>query len=293
MLFIMNNTEDIILEFLVPRLLQLKAEQRQQKAQRTLNICSSRDQRNHTIIVGISGCQGSGKSTVASRLVTKLSTSYNLNVAEISLDDLYHTHAEQKRITLANPENSLLRTRGQPGTHDVQLAKAFFRQFRPETDDMVGDGKSGALFWPAFDKSLFNGKGDRVTQANWKKTDSHPALDVIIFEGWCIGFQPLGHPEVKNIWRDAQGTDKKLASTRLQDVLLLDDELNNYCDSFMSSSMLDFMVHLDVQSLETIYTWREEQEQKLRQRTGGLGMMELEVRKFGRPCSILTYQCCC
>ncbi|KFZ14218.1 hypothetical protein V501_03357 [Pseudogymnoascus sp. VKM F-4519 (FW-2642)] len=145
---------------------------------------------------------------------------------------------------------------------------------------MVGDGKSGALFWPAFDKSLFNGKGDRVTQANWKKTDSHPALDVLIFEGWCIGFQPLGHTKVKNIWGDAQGTDKKLASTRLQDVLLLDDELKNYCDSFMSSSMVDFIVHLDVQSLETIYMWREEQEQKLRQRTDGLGMTELEVRKF-------------
>lgn len=277
----MYNTEDVILEFLVPRLLQLKSQQQQQKAQYAPSTCSSAEQCIRTIIVGISGCQGSGKSTVASRLVAKLSSINNLNVADISLDDFYCRHAEQQRIARANPQNSLLQTRGQPGTHDVQLAKAFFRQFRPEAEDVKDNNHPTTLFWPAFDKSLFDGKGDRVAFEEWKKMDSHPTLDVLIFEGWCIGFQPLGHTKVKRIWSDAQGTEKKLASTRLEDVLLLDDELKKYCDNFMSGSMLDFIIHLDVQSLETVYMWREEQEQKLRRSTGRSGMTKLEVQRFG------------
>jgi D-glycerate 3-kinase len=40
---------------------------------------------------------------------------------------------------------------------------------------------------PRFDKSLFNGKGDRLEKDKW--TNVNYPLDILILEGWCLGFK--------------------------------------------------------------------------------------------------------
>lgn len=262
----MSNTDDVILDFLVPRIRQLREAK------------DGVSKRHSPIIVGISGCQGSGKSTVASSLVVKLSSVYNYNAAEISLDDFYLTRSEQDRLTRENPQNPLLRTRGQPGTHDIRLAECFFRQFQEEN----AEDRSTPLFWPSYDKSKFGGKGDRVPPDQWKKIEKYPLLDVLILEGWCVGFKPLGSAGVAERWNDAQGTNQRLASTRLEDMLLLDSQLQRYCERFMGPSQIDLFILLRVSTLETVYIWREEQERKLRRMTKGSGMTKQEVVEFGK-----------
>src|SRR5687767_10663938 len=75
---------------------------------------------HQALLVGVSGCQGSGKTTLASLLVLMLRELLGLRAINLSIDDFYLTHAE--RQTLSRSVHPLLATRGVPGTHDVQLA---------------------------------------------------------------------------------------------------------------------------------------------------------------------------
>lgn len=76
------------------------------------------------LFIGISGSQGSGKTTLNRELVKTLSSSpYNLSIVNISLDDLYLTNKEQNELAKMNIGNELLKYRGSPGTHDVKLGE--------------------------------------------------------------------------------------------------------------------------------------------------------------------------
>jgi D-glycerate 3-kinase len=133
----------------------------------------------------------------------------------------------------------------------------------------------------SFDKSLFNGKGDYVAPEKCKAEIHNLPLDVLVFEEWCRGFQPLGQARVEEKWSDAQGTTQRLAATQLKDVLLMDNELEKYCQGFMGSSTLDLLIHLNVPTLETIYMWREEHEHKLRESSNEHRMTKNEILDFG------------
>src|SRR5690606_27976491 len=84
-----------------------------------LNAAAARTSRR-PVVLGLSGAQGSGKSTVARKLVGRLEAA-GLNAATLSLDDLYLTRGE--RAALARQIHPLLLTRGPPGTHDVGLGE--------------------------------------------------------------------------------------------------------------------------------------------------------------------------
>jgi D-glycerate 3-kinase len=151
---------------------------------RTLDILipkikSQHEQSSHPIILGISGLQGSGKSTWASKIVEILTSQHRLQTITISLDDLYKKHDDLVAQRDQDPDNKLYRTRGQPGTHEEQLAAKFFDELR----QYQGEGE---LKIPSFDKSKFNGEGDRAAPSDWPVISSKP--DVIVFEGWCVGF---------------------------------------------------------------------------------------------------------
>ena len=62
------------------------------------------------IILGITGLQGSGKSTWAAGIVNLLSSHYELRAITLSLDDLYKTHDD----LIAQREKELERTRQRP-----------------------------------------------------------------------------------------------------------------------------------------------------------------------------------
>jgi D-glycerate 3-kinase len=140
------------------------------------------------LLVGVQGPQGSGKTFLSNKLYSYLSSDpYRLSVAVISVDDLYLPHAGLVALAQAHPNNPLLRGRGQPGTHDVSLGTKILH-------DLRGINSSNApVELPIFDKSLHDGEGDRLAEF----TVVHPPLDVVIMEGWFIGFCPISEGEMR------------------------------------------------------------------------------------------------
>ena len=105
-----------------------------------------------TLVVGVNGSQGSGKSTLCDYLVSALSAEHKLSAIAMSLDDFYLTL--EQREQLAIDVHPLLATRGVPGTHDVALLTETLQALTSESKDQVPRGKhrpltvtSGSLFW--------------------------------------------------------------------------------------------------------------------------------------------------
>lgn len=116
---------------------------------------------------GMTGLQGTGKSTLAAQ-VAALASDRGLAVAVLSVDDVYLDH--DVRAALARDVHPLLATRGPPGTHDVGLAC--------RTLDALRAGEPTVL--PRFDKL-----GDRrLPEPAWPRAG---AVDLVLFEGWFLG----------------------------------------------------------------------------------------------------------
>jgi D-glycerate 3-kinase len=75
-------------------------------------------------IIGLTGGQGAGKSTITQIIKLILNYKYNLNVVFFSIDDFYKTLRE--RTKLSKNIHKLFKTRGVPGTHDTKLLKKLF-----------------------------------------------------------------------------------------------------------------------------------------------------------------------
>ncbi|KAH4336422.1 hypothetical protein HBH98_227890 [Parastagonospora nodorum] len=236
-------------------------------------IRSQREQSSRPIIIGISGLQGSGKSTWASRIVDMLEIQQELKTITISLDDVYKKHDDLIAQRDQDPENKLYRTRGQPGTHEEQLAADFFRELRNY------DGK-GELKIPSFDKSRFNGEGDRAPESDWPTISQKP--DVVVFEGWCVGFQPLTDAVIEEKYKLAQEGKLPIntpAQHQLKHLLEVNNNLKRYCNKFMGPQHFDFFIHIDTTDLRNVYNWRLQQEHKMIE-TKGSGMSDEQVRTF-------------
>lgn len=102
----------------------------------------------------------------------------------LSIDDLYLTHAGLVELAERHPDNVLLSGRGQPGTHDVALGVQLLSKLK----EINNAGQDDAVQLPFFDKSLFNGEGDRIQDSG--NVVLSP-LDIVVLEGWCVGFYPL------------------------------------------------------------------------------------------------------
>ena len=201
------------------------------------------------LVLGLCGAQGSGKSTVADRLAARFPKS-----AVLSLDDLYRTQAERRR--LAADTHSLFATRGVPGTHDVALGL--------ETIASVRRGRATPL--PRFDKSI----DDRAPEACWSVAPE--ACELLIFEGWCVG--AVAQPEAElaePINRLEAEEDRGGVWRRKVNAELADD----YQELF---GALDALVLLMPPDWPTVLRWRTEQEEALRAAKGeGPGVMGAEA----------------
>lgn len=236
-------------------------------------IKQQREKSSKPIVLGISGLQGSGKSTWASKIVEILTSEHQLNTITVSLDDFYKTHEGLVAQRDQNLKNGLYRVRGQPGTHDEQLAAKFFK-------DLEAYSGEGNLKIPSFDKSQFNGEGDRAPESDWHPVSRKP--DVVVFEGWCVGFQPLPAPAVEEKYSQALAGKLPIntpAQHQLPHLLEVNKNLKRYCDAFMGPQYFDFFVHIDTSDLHNVYTWRLEQEHKMIAAKGS-GMTDEQVKAF-------------
>jgi D-glycerate 3-kinase len=236
-------------------------------------IKAHHNESSEPIILGITGLQGSGKSTWASKIVEILSSENDLHTITISLDDLYKTHDDLIAQRDSDPSNKLYRTRGQPGTHDEQLGSKFFA-------DLKAYRGEGSLKIPSFDKSRFNGEGDRAPESDWPTITRKP--DVVVFEGWCVGFQPLSDAAIEEKYalaRDGKLPVNTPAQHQLAHLLEVNANLRRYCDAFMGPQHFDFFIHIDTDDLRNVYAWRLQQEHKMLEAKGS-GMSDDQVRAF-------------
>lgn len=265
-------------------------------------LIHSTDQQQQPFILGLTGLQGCGKSTLAADIVASLNEQHQCRAIEISLDDFYLTHAERQDLRQGSV-NALLRVRGQPGTHDCVLARNTLKQFSDREDKTDRD-----IVLPIFDKSLFNGDGDRLPETQWRVVSPQPSLQVLVFEGWCIGFRPLSEAEVEAKWKRAKEkraaahepreikttpeqdfSTTTLASHRLEDLLRVNESLMEYCNDFMGPQHFDLLIHLDTDDLINVYRWRMEQEHMMMKKVGS-GMSDSQVVAFGK--SFVTGMSC-
>lgn len=246
-------------------------------------IQSLKTTQDRPIILGITGLQGAGKSSWASVIVKFLEAEHQLRAITVSLDDFYKTHDELVAQREKNPENLLYRTRGQPGTHDEALAHTFFDNVKAQL------GEECTIKVPRFDKSRFHGEGDRAPVAEWPEVKGK--VDVVVFEGWCIGFRALAPhvlEEKYNAAKSARGTTKyeddpdsitTLADHELEHLQEVNRNLQRYNETFMGPQHFDFMIHIDTDNLKNVYRWRGQQERALIE-SKGAGMSYENVVAF-------------
>ncbi len=195
-----------------------------------------------TLIVGINGAQGSGKSTLCELLKMILAEGFESNVAAFSIDDIYLTRKEREE--LANEVHPLLQTRGVPGTHDVALGADLLKKLSQEQPNIE-------VAIPAFDKAL----DERRLKDCWQNATT--PFDIILFEGWCVGTTPQEESELAKpvnaleAVEDPDGSWRRYVNKRLATV---------YAELF---NMLDLLIMLRIPSMECVFEWRSLQERKL------------------------------
>ena len=97
-----------------------------------------------------------------------------------------------------------------------------------------------AVIVPAYDKSANAGEGDRVDERLWREEKG--PWDIILFEGWMVGFTPLGGAEVERRWLESKKNEKgTLGRHKLQDLLWLDEQLQRYQHLW---GQVDALIHM-------------------------------------------------
>ena len=72
---------------------------------------------------------------------------------------------------------------------------------------------------PRYDKSAFKGEGDTADIATWPIVEG--PLDIVLFEGWMLGFQPVIPAESEMFEEAMQLVNKRLAVRVAPDALQL------------------------------------------------------------------------
>jgi D-glycerate 3-kinase len=188
--------------------------------------------------IGISGAQGSGKSTLAAALAKG-----DPRIATFSLDDIYLTTAARK--ALADQVSPLLKTRGAPGTHDLDLGKRTILQLEAARS-------RDRTPLPRFDKLA----DAPVKSASWPSFLGTP--NVTIVDGWCMGALPQPEEELIEPINDLEARDDKTGAWRG----FVNDQIAGAYAAFFAR--FDAMIALEAPDFGVVERWRLEQEAALR-----------------------------
>tara|TARA_B100001750_G_scaffold168765_1_gene137191 strand:+ start:338 stop:1279 length:942 start_codon:yes stop_codon:yes gene_type:complete len=133
-------------------------------------------QKEKPYLICFSGGQGSGKTTLSHFLQLLLRKAYGRSALGFSIDDLYKTKEDRKR--LAKDIHPLCEVRGVPGTHDIPVGLKVL-------DSLFSARPSTLTPIPAFSKPL----DERKPQSAWQVYEGRP--DYIFFDAWFGGAKPL------------------------------------------------------------------------------------------------------
>ncbi|MDA8618397.1 uridine kinase [Candidatus Pelagibacter bacterium] len=215
--------------------------------------------KKQTKIIGLTGGQGTGKSTISNILKIILKEAYNLETVIFSIDDFYKTLKERKKMS--RKISNLFLTRGVPGTHDTKM---LFRCLK-----MLKINNFKKINIPKFDKSI----DDRSKKNKWLKVKKKP--NIVIFEGWCVGAtaqknKDLNSPinkleklkDNKKIWRQKVNLELKRSYKKI-------------------FNLIDKLIFLKVPSFKYVFKWRLLQEKKLRITSkGNKTMNDKQIENF-------------
>ena len=197
-----------------------------------------------TLFLGFSGRQGSGKTTVAKILKIILKKFFKRKIHVSSIDDFYKTLKDRNKMSYTT--HPLFKTRGVPGTHDINLVKKFFYFIKKK--------KFEKTKLPKFDKSM----DDRLKKKYWYNIKEKP--EIVILEGWCVGAKPQSNSLIKkpiNVlekYEDKNLIWRKHINERLK---------REYKKLF---EMIDYYIFMKIPNFHMVFKWRLLQENKLRKK---------------------------
>ncbi len=218
-----------------------------------MQLASYRQAKPSSLIQGILGGQGTGKTTLA-KILSLILHHLGYRTLSLSLDDLYKTYSDRLALQQQDPR---LIWRGPPGTHDIQLGITLLDRLR-QTD------LNTPIQIPCFDKSAWGGAGDRGTP------EIVDDADIVLFEGWFVGVRPIDPvcfdtapppiltPEDREFGRDM--------NTRLRDYLPLWERL----DRLILLYPVDYRLSRE---------WRKQAEHQM-MATGRSGMIDTQIEQF-------------
>ena len=215
--------------------------------------------KKQTKIIGLTGGQGSGKSTISSILKIILKEGFSLNTVVFSIDDFYKTLKERK--IMSKKISSLFLTRGVPGTHDARMLHSCIKNLKKH--------KFKKIMIPKFDKSI----DDRSSKSKWIKVNKKP--HIVIFEGWCVGVTPQ---KKKDLIVPINKLEKEKDKKRIWRSRVNKELISKYQKIF---SLIDKLIFLKVPSFKYVFKWRLLQEKKLRIASKGKKTMtKKEIKNF-------------
>jgi len=222
-------------------------------------------EKGETLFLGLSGGQGSGKTTVSKILKIIFRKFFKRKICVSSIDDFYKTLKERSKISIKI--HPLLKTRGVPGTHDAELILNFFK--------IIMKKKFKKIKLPKFEKAI----DDRIKKKYWINVKYKP--EIIILEGWCVGAKPQPNYLIKkpiNILEKYEDKDSKwreFVNTKLK---------KEYKKLF---NMIDHFIFMKIPDFKAVFRWRLLQETKLKKKSHSNKkiMSYKEIKRF-----IMFYQ---
>jgi D-glycerate 3-kinase len=240
-----------------------------------LQLSVQRQSLGRTLIQGILGVQGTGKTTLA-KILKLILGKLGCSTIGISLDDFYKTYADRQQLQKQDPR---LIWRGPPGTHDIDLAVAVLDKLRcsqtgelalveNSQSDLFKDGEIENIEIPRFDKSAWGGSGDRATP------EIVSGADIVLFEGWFAGVRPVDKARLNAFLENApfpietEG-DRQFARD-------MNAKLSDYLPLW---ERLDKLIVLYPQDYRISQVWRSQAEREAIA-AGKSGMTKDEINRF-------------
>ena len=193
----------------------------------------------------IAGSQGSGKSSLSKLIKLYLEKFYYKSVIIISMDDFYLSKTQ--RMQLSKNIHPLFLTRGVPGTHDLELLNKKIKQIF---------NKEFPIYLPTFDK---------VSDARKRTYKKVLKADVIIFEGWCAGAQPIEQNYLQKNFNNLEERKDKNFIWR--------NSYNKYLSEYQKIfSNFNYFIYFQFNHWDHILNWKYKQELELRGKVKDLAL---------------------
>jgi len=202
-------------------------------------------EKGKTLILGFSGGQGSGKTTVSGILKIILKKFFKRKIHVSSIDDFYKTLKERNKMSYEI--HPLFKTRGVPGTHDINLIKNFFYYIKKK--------KFKKFKIPKFDKSI----DDRCKKEYWTFVKKRP--EIIILEGWCVGAKP----QSKSMLLKSTNILEKIEDKNFIWRKYVNEKLKKEYKKVFG--MIDYFIFMKIPNFNMVFKWRLLQENKLRKKS--------------------------